>query len=74
MVETEQEQKWEEASRIISRIDEDKSFITGDDGYVVFWPSENRGAFQAWHLRLIADELDKRNESWDKQVQEYYNK
>ena len=50
---------------------ERKEFIYADDGYVVFWPNgSTNGAFDAANLRILADELDRRNEEWDKQVRE----
>lgn len=47
--------------------------ITLDDGYLYFWPVKNEGAYSAHDLREIADELDRRNEPWDKQVNEYFD-
>ncbi|MEM9512870.1 MAG: hypothetical protein AAF978_09365 [Cyanobacteria bacterium P01_E01_bin.48] len=41
---------------------------TSDDGYCYFFTQ--RGALSAADLRIIADELDRRNEAWDKQVKE----
>lgn len=60
------------ASRIIERANEAGDFVTGDDGYVVFWPTLNKGAFSADVLRELADELDRRNEPWDRQMAEYF--
>ena len=39
-------------------------FVTGEDGFVVFWPERRLGAFSAEVLRIIADELDRRNAGW----------
>lgn len=48
-------------------------FITGDDGYKIYWPEGFQGGgFSSWLLRLIADELDKANEDWDKHIQETF--
>jgi len=44
-------------------------FVTGDDGYVVYWPSRVVGALGPDQLRWLADELDKRNAAWDAVVQ-----
>ena len=38
----------------------DNNDIVFDHGWV-FWPSENRGSYNAASLRVIADELDNRN-------------
>jgi hypothetical protein len=45
-------------------------WVTGDDGFVVYWPEVNRGAHSAWSLRAIADELDRRNAAWAERVEE----
>jgi hypothetical protein len=52
---------------LIDKIDELGEFITGDDGYVCYAPN-GWGLLSSWELRTIADELDKRNETWNKQV------
>lgn len=57
---------------IVKKATNKGDFVTGDDGFVVFWPEGQRGAFEAWHLRAIADELDRRNEKWLKQMNEYF--
>ena len=51
------------ASELISRIPAE-DWVTGDDGFVMFWPDGRKGAFSARHLRTIADELDRRNAAW----------
>jgi hypothetical protein len=51
--------------RIIKAISDE--LVTGDDGYVVWWPSD-KGAINAWQLRVIADYLDERNKPWDEIV------
>jgi hypothetical protein len=58
---------------LISIVDIKNEFITGDDGYVYYWPEGNRGCLSSFQLRIIADELDNRNEKWDKQITEYIN-
>lgn len=58
-----------ERQRRMSLLDARKSLVTGDDGYVVFWPTSNVGAYTSYDLREIADELDKRNASWDAIIQ-----
>lgn len=53
---------------IVASSDQSGDFVMGDDGFVVFWPEVQRGAFEAWHLRVLADELDKRNAPWMAQI------
>ena len=59
-------------ARVISMTDERKEFVTGEDGYVYYWPEGKHGAQSAVDLRILADELDKRNAAWDKNIQEYF--
>lgn len=59
--------------------------VPGDDGYFVYWPvsgsfqhadgacTAGGGAYSATVLRTIADELDRVNAGWDKEIQEYFN-
>lgn len=58
-------------SRVISMASED--FIAFDDGFYYFWPAGSKGAFAAHELRLIADELDRRNKSWQEQINNYFD-
>ncbi len=46
-------------------------FINGDDGYWHYWPT-GHGYLTACQLRIIADELDKRNEPWHNSMEEYF--
>lgn len=45
-----------------------QDFIAFEDGYLRYWPEKIHGAFIAADLRIIADELDRRNAPWDAQV------
>ncbi len=48
-------------------------FLTLEDGYWYFWPAEtNQGAYSAYNLREIADELDAMNKPWDDSVNEFF--
>lgn len=51
--------------RIIDACEKEGRFLTLEDGYCHFW---SNGAFSAHILRIIADELDRRNKNWDEQV------
>lgn len=60
----------EERKRVISLSTAREEFVTFEDGYVHFWPDGSpHGALSAWHLRVLADELDRRNRAWDAHVQ-----
>ena len=39
-----------------------------EDGYQYFWPQDNNSCIDAHTLRVIADELDRRNKEWDAKV------
>lgn len=56
---------------ILSRIPADE-FVTFDDGFVYYWPQAFRGAYSSQHLKVIADELDRRNAAWEKDIKEYF--
>jgi hypothetical protein len=58
-----------ENRRIIAMLDARNEFGPLEDGYIYYWPSPNMGALASYQLRVIADELDRRNAEWDAQVQ-----
>lgn len=48
--------------------------MTDMDGFYKYWPITNRvGCLTAENLRAIADGLDKMNEPWQKQLDEYFD-
>lgn len=53
--------------RVIKMIDAENGFVKEVDGYI-FYAAKGGGIFSSTILRWIADELDKRNEEWDEQV------
>jgi len=60
----------ERRRRIIAIAEGMGDLVTGDDGFVVYWPSAGgAGAYSAWHLRVLADELDRRNATWAGQIE-----
>lgn len=59
------------ATEIIEKIDAEGDFVTGDDGYVFFWPT-GVGGLSPWVLRVIADEIDRRNAPLDKSIKKYF--
>lgn len=59
---------------VLRKLEEFSDFITLDDGYLYYEPKPDCGALSAWALRVIADELDRRNASWDAQVREALGK
>jgi hypothetical protein len=45
--------------------DKVKPFVHGDDGFLIFFPPCNQGAYTAHNLREIADYLDEQNKEWE---------
>ena len=57
-------------NKIPKKLKED--LVQDVDGYYYFWPISNKGSFTAHNLRQIADELDRINAPWDKQINDYF--
>lgn len=57
------------AADIIRRATERGEFLQDVDGFFYYWPSANGGAFSAWVLRALADELDRLNGPWEGVIQ-----
>ena len=69
-----------EEQRLIKLISERNEFQQLEDGYIYWWPTIDTvfhedgaatgggGALSSWQLRAIADELDRRNATWDRMV------
>lgn len=60
-------------NRIILMADEREEFVTDVSGFIYYRPMKSSGMFSPHDLRVIADELDKRNEPLQKQLEEYFN-
>lgn len=43
--------------------------VCGDDGFFVYWPTGNQGAYSSHMLREIADCLDQKNLPWAERIQ-----
>ncbi len=62
-------------SDIVKLAAERSEFVTDVDGFVYYWPKSDRGgSYAAHHLRQLADELDRRNADWEKQINDYFDK
>lgn len=56
-------------SDIIKMAEERGDFVKDVDGFVYYWPNSSKdGSYTAHHLRLLADELDRRNASWEARI------
>lgn len=49
-----------------------KEIVADMDGFYKYWP-EGKGCLTAEDLRILADGLDRLNESWQKQLDEYFD-
>lgn len=61
----------EDRARCISVSQERGEFGCLEDGFVYYFPSKG-GAIAAHQLRWLADELDRRNEEWQQQINQYF--
>jgi hypothetical protein len=61
----------ETKARIIKMAWDRNDIFPDDSGYYVYDPSA-QGYFPAWALRVLADELDRANADWDKQINDYF--
>ena len=62
-----------EEQRIIKISEERKEFVTDVDGFVYWWPEGSpNGHLASHHLRCLADELDRRNEKYQKQINDFF--
>ena len=60
--------------RIIKTSDERGEFVTDVDGFVYWWPDGSpNGHLAPHHLRWLADELDRRNKKWQKNIDDYFS-
>lgn len=57
----------QDGARLLQLATQRREFVTFEDGYVYYCPSEARG-LSTWMLRALADELDRRNREWDERV------
>lgn len=55
------------AEYIINKINKLNEIQYGGDGFVYYVPARP-GLIAAWELRVIADELDRRNADWKAQI------
>jgi len=49
-----------------------KQIVRNDDGYLVYWPTENKGYLTSETLQLLADYLREQNEEWDIAMNLYF--
>ncbi len=59
--------------RVLSIAKKREEFITDVDGFLYWWPNGSKhGHLSSDHLRILADELDKKNAPWVKQIDDYF--
>jgi hypothetical protein len=58
----------------IVKVAEERGELMQDvDGFFYYFP-KGSGSIPAYQLRQLADELDRRNAPWEKQINEYFDK
>lgn len=63
-----------ERQRIIQICQNRQEFVQEVDGFVYWWPEgSSDGYLSSYVLRLIADELDKRNKPLEEDIEKYFN-
>jgi len=60
----------EAAAELIAAASED--MLKDVDGYFYYFPKPNGGSLAPWMLREIANELDRRNDPWDRELDKYF--
>jgi len=50
----------------------DKDLMLDVDGFYKWWPEASGAHYNAWMLRLIADELETRNKDWMDKITAYF--
>ncbi len=61
--------KEEFAALVVAMADCRKEFVMDVDGFIYYWPEgHTHGHLDAAALRVLADELDRRNEAWQRQI------
>ena len=58
----------EHREKVIASCDENNEIGPMEDGFQYFWGKKQYGAMSAADLRVIADELDRRNKGWEEQI------
>lgn len=57
--------------KVVEMASLNNEFVTGDDGFVMYWP-RGVGGLTAQDLRDLADELDNRNKAWEEDINAYF--
>jgi len=64
--------KERQSERLIQIIEDRGGFDKLEDGFVYYFGGS--GALDSWALRVIADELDRRNEPHRKSIEDFFNR
>ena len=56
---------------VVELAEERKEFIQLEDGFWYWWPSV-KGAVPSHQLLAIAEELDRRNAPWEREIEKYF--
>lgn len=62
-----------EAARVVRMAEQKGEFVILEDGFVYFWPDGSHcGAISSWQLRVLADEIDRRNDPIQELISDYF--
>lgn len=59
-------------SDILDKVSKNDDIIMGADGFYCFWPTNNNGSYSEYDLRLIANELEKKNSRYREEFCQYF--
>lgn len=62
----------DERNHVVNTAESRREFDMLEDGFYYWFPTPNMGGMQSHHLRWLADELDRRNSAWQKQINDYF--
>lgn len=58
---------------VIRMADDRQEFVKDVDGFVYWRPAcEHGGHLAGYQLRILADELDRRNKAWEEEIDRYF--
>lgn len=59
-------------ARVLEVCAERNYLITGDDGFHLYWPDNQQGGWSCEDLRIIADEMERRDKPWADEIDAYF--
>lgn len=61
------------AARVVKNSEDRGEFLMLEDGFCYYWPNpNNKGAMSSLDLRILSEELDRRNREWNDKLQKAF--